>query len=171
MATRKVDEDVDPADNRATASTQRISIDDLERLKLQSRIPGPLPGLPQLLALLGGSLDDDAVVDLGLREKKASPGYWASSKALGIELGAGRDRLIESIFLHSQGHEGHHAWPGDLSGISFSSTSSQLRKLKGSPTRSAPGWERWDEPTGSIHVQYGGNGVLLVTLMAPGTAR
>lgn len=169
MATRKVDDEVDPAD-RATVSTQRISIDHLERLKMQSRIPGPLPGLPQLMALLGASLDDDAVVDLGLREKKAAPGYSASSKSLGIEVSAGRGRLIESIFLHSQGHEGHHAWPGDLGGISFSSTASQLRKLKGLPTRSAPGWDRWDDPSGSIHVQYGGNGVVLVTLMAPGTA-
>lgn len=165
MGTRKFDDD-----DRPLVTTQRISLDDLERLKTQSRIAGPLPGFAQLMAMLGTSLDDDAVVDLGLREQKGQNGYGAASKALGIELVASRNRVVETIFLHSQGHEGHHAWPGDLGGISFASTSVQLRKLKGAPSRSGANWDRWDNDAGSIHVQYGGNGVVLVTLMAKGTA-
>lgn len=150
---------------RAAMSTQRISLDDLEKLKQQSRIPGPLPGLPQLFALIGTSLDDDAALDLGLKEKRGAGGATqASSKALGIEVVAGRGRIIETILLHAQGHDGFHAWPGDLGGVTFSSSPAQLKKLRGPPTRSSTGWDRWDDERGSLHVEYGGGGVQLITL-------
>ena len=168
MATKKPD-----PEPRAAMTTQRISLEDLEKLKQQSRaldgVSRPLPNLDGLFALLGASLDDAAVADLGLKEKTSGAETSASSKALGIELMA-RGRRVESVFLHSQNHEGFHAWPGDLGGISFTSTPTELKRLFGAPTRASTGWDRWDQSRGSLHVQYGGNGVQLVTLMAPGTA-
>ncbi len=160
MATKKPE--------RAAMSTQRISLDDLEKLKQQSRVPGPLPGLPQLIALLGTDLDDPRVEDLGLREKRVDGRLVASSKALGIEVTAANDRTITSILLHGQGHDSFHAWPGDLGGITFSSTPAQLKKLKGAPARSSTIADRWDEAGHSLHVQYGGSGVAVVTLTLPG---
>jgi hypothetical protein len=155
-------------DARASMATQRISLDDLDKLRRESRAPGPLPGLPQLFALLGASLDDDAVDDLGVRPRLSATGYTASSKALGIELAASKSRVVETVLLHGQGHEGFHAWPGDLGGITFSSTPAQLKKLLGAPARTTTTWDRWDEPRGLLQVEYGGSGVQLITLTARG---
>lgn len=167
MSTKKPDRE---GEGRAALATQRISLDDLEKLKQQSRVPGPLPNLDGLVALLGTDLDDPRVEDLGLREKRTDGRLYASSKALGIQMMATTGRTVSTIFLHGQGHESFHAWPGDLGGITFSSTPAQLKKLKGTPARSSTGWDRWDFAAYSLHVQYGGDGVQLITLMAPGTA-
>ena len=153
--------------------TQRISLGDLERLRAESRAPKGLPSLSTLQLMLGASLDDDDVTDLGLREAKSESGsgLTASSKALGIEILASRGRVIETIFLHSEGHEKFHVWAGDLgNGLTFSSTPAQVRAARGAPTRSGTGWDRYDGVDGTVHFQYGGAGLHLVTLMAKGTA-
>jgi hypothetical protein len=153
--------------------TQRISLGDLERLRAESRATKGLPSMEALQLMLGASLDDDDVADLGLTEKKSETGtgVTASSKALGIEMSATKARVIETIFLHSEGHEKFHMWPGDLGkGLTFSSKSAQVRAARGAPTRSGTGWDRYDDVDGTVHFQYGDTGLRLVTLMAKGTA-
>ncbi len=153
---------------RLANETMRIDMDELDRLRQASR--GPLPGLTRLLGLLGKSLDDPEVEDLGLREKKAASGvgYVASSKALGLEVTTSRSRNVETILLHSQNHDGFHAWPGDLGGLTFSSTAAEARKLKGLPTRSGSGWDRWDTSTSCLRLDYGDGGIRLITLLTAG---
>ncbi len=167
MSTRR------PPDDAASAlTTVRIAPVDLKRLQAASRAPKGLPTLPGLLAMLGASLDDERVKDLGLSEQK-SPlgGVRSSSRALGIEAVAPSARIIGTIFLHSEGHERFHVWAGDLGdGLSFSSTPALVRRARGAPSRSGPGWDRYDGDDGSVHFQYGDGGLRLVTLMAKGTA-
>ncbi|MDP2340874.1 MAG: hypothetical protein Q8O67_07955 [Deltaproteobacteria bacterium] len=153
--------------------TQRISLGDLERLRAESRATKGLPSLAALQLMLGASLDDDDVIDLGLSEKKSETGtgVTASSRALGIEMAATRARVIETIFLHSEGHEKFHVWAGDLGkGLTFSSNPARVRAAHGAPSRSGTGWDRFDGVDGTVHFQYGDTVLRLVTLMAKGTA-
>lgn len=147
--------------------TQRMSLDDLDRLREASRSTAPLPGFAALKALVGVSLDDAAVRDLHLKELPSADGTTATSTALGIELAANRQRRVEAVRLHSQGHDGFHAWPGDLGGITFTSTPTLLKKLLGPPKRSHTGWDVWDSGGVAVGVVYGGPGVLVVSIMTP----
>ena len=160
------------APERPVMATQRISLADLERLRATSRATRGLPSLSSLQLMLGASLDDDDVGDLGLGEQQTPNGVTAASKALGIEMFASQARVIEKIVLHSEGHERHHVWAGDLgNGLSFSSTTALVRKARGGPSRSGTGWDCYETSEGTVQFSYGGVGLLLVTLTAKGSAR
>ncbi len=127
--------------NKAKASLQtaRISLDELAKLRAETR--GPLPTMRQLAALIGKDIDDDDVLiytsTLGLR-KRALPagGYDAAGRNAGIRFALDVDKRITSVALYGEGEidKSFTPWHGQLKdSINMTSTAADVKKALGRP--------------------------------------
>jgi hypothetical protein len=96
----------------------------------------------------------------------------AGFKAKGVELGFDRRRRVEAVFVYAAPRDGFAAFAGPWPrGLSPELDRSAVLELLGAPSASGPagGWDRWDLPDHSLHLEYtaGGAAIGMLTLMAP----
>jgi hypothetical protein len=150
-----------------------------------------MPVVEDITVLLGKPLDHDAitaVVGVAGRELLSDhdPGHPEDERhyyivpSLGLQMVAGPDRVIRTVFFMLDGDENVSAFPWTLAGgVGAASKRSDVRATLGTPEASGQGsrigglpplgpWDRFEYPPfGSLHVQYkvSGDGVAQMTLM------
>ncbi|MEW6283257.1 MAG: hypothetical protein AB1758_31910, partial [Candidatus Eremiobacterota bacterium] len=123
--------------------------------------------------LVGRRLDDPMVaaflrsmgapeeVSFGEDERTLS---WPGS---GLEVQVDYQDVVTTMFFYCTPTEGYQPYPGLLPrGLSALATPESAGRVLGEPSRTGSGWDRWDRSTFSLHVQYAGDRVGKVTLMA-----
>lgn len=109
------------------------------------------------------------------------PRYYLSAESEGIQIQHSESGRVQVIFLYGEGESGFSQYRGPLiAGLTFNSSSSEIRKALGepkfyAPPQTVPGLGSYGEslrynfPEYSVHFQMkdNGRGLALVTVMAP----
>lgn len=120
---------------KASLKTARISLDELERLRAETRAAAP--SFEALESLLGRPFDDldvQAVVGpLSLRLRTLMSGAEAANKANGIRVLLDERRRVATIVLYAADNEvGAASWSGPLlGGLSITTERAELRRAFG----------------------------------------
>ena len=107
--------------------------------------------------------------------------FYLKLPASGLSFSAEADGRVDTIFLHSDGHEGYRGFDGSVpDALSFADDREAVRRRLGEPSASgggriipflgkAPIWDRFDGAQYSLHVSYGDDGgpIELITVMLP----
>jgi len=152
-----------------------------------------MPVVDDIACLLGKPLDHDVITTVvgvegrELPDDDDDPGHPEDERhdyivpSLGLQLLAGPDRIIRTIFFMLEGDEDVSAFPWTMvNGVGPSSTQRDVRAKLGEPEASGKGsqiiaslppngpWDRFSfPPFGFLHVQYkvSGIGIAQMTLM------
>jgi hypothetical protein len=123
---------------KASLKTARISLDELERLRAETRAEAPsFEALESLLDRPFDNLDVQAVVGpLSLRLRTLMNGAEAANKANGIRVLLDERRRVASIVLYAVDNEvGAASWSGPLlGGLSIGTDRAELRRAFGRVT-------------------------------------
>lgn len=123
---------------KASLKTARISLDELERLRQETRVAAP--SFEALEALLGRPFDDidvqSVVGPLSLRLRTLMSGAEAANKANGVRVLLDDRRHITTVVLYAAENDvGASSWAGPLpGGLSIGSDRGELRRALGRST-------------------------------------
>lgn len=184
-----------PGASHVAATTPAPSVADAGAMPAASASTAPTAAssAPELATLLGKRPDEPAVerfleAQSSPREKTCVLGQcYLNLKQAGVSLALDQEGRVETIFLHSQGHEGYAEYRAALPhGLSFDDDHQDVVARLGKPTWTGGGqhrvpfgfvadWIKYGFPNHSVHVQFVPEGartpragrIELVTLMTP----
>lgn len=139
--------------------------------------------LNELVGCLGKTQDDhfggDVSLRLGVsRRRVVDELTYLDYEKEGVQFIFNKFGELQSVFLFAKGYEGHLPFKGDLpSSIVFGEMPEDVRIKLGEPIQSGGGmvgmlgrkihlWEKFDHGQYQLTVQYGDEGVQLVTLIS-----
>jgi hypothetical protein len=138
------------------SSVADVAPDDEGRRPSPVEILGQAPEASVVQRFIGGA---------ALEESNFDASRYLSAKAEGFELLI-EGGVIGTVFLHGEGDEGFGEYAGPMpEGVEFALTREQVIERLGPPDHQGDMWDKWYAPAWSLHVEYYGGGMNMVTLM------